>query len=113
MEQNIVPSLDGSGDCLLSTRLFTIDDYVMFCDEISEREIKQCYLELNSDTTLSSKKKRALEERIKYIMEKREGSKQYFYKIFDNPEMHEKAPVEMERRKKENMERLRLYGLNI
>ena len=85
----------------------------MFCDKISEREIKQCYLELNSDTSLSSKRRRVLEERIKYIMEKREGRKKYFYEIFDNPEMHERAPAEMERRKKENIERLRAYGLNI
>ena len=113
MEQNLVPSLGDSGDGLLSTRLFTIDDYVIFRDKITEREIKQCYLELNSNTSLSSKRRRALEERIKYIMEKREERKKYYYKIFDNPEMHERAPAEMEQRKKENIERLRVYGLNI
>ena len=33
--------------------------------------------------------------------------------IYENPELKEKAPVELERRKKENVDRLRAYGLNI
>lgn len=85
----------------------------MFCGRSCEREIERCRRELDSNFNLSPKRRASLEERIKYIMSRREEGKKKSYEFFANPELQEKAPVELERRKKENMERLRLYGLNI
>lgn len=113
MEHFIFPDLGDCGDGLFITRWFSADDYVMFCERRSEHEIEHCRHELNSNLNLSPKMKISLEERIKFIMDEREERQKKFYEIYDNPEMHEKAPAELERRKKANTEKLRGYGLNI
>lgn len=113
MEHFIFPDLGDCGDGLFITRWFSADDYVMFCERRSEHEIEHCRHELNSNLNLSPKMKISLEERIKFIMDEREERQKKFYEIYDNPEMHEKAPAELERRKKANTEKLRGYGLEI
>ena len=100
MRHWIYPTVGDSGESILCTRLFSADEYVMFCDRNCERELERCHREHN-------------EERIKYLAETREEEKKKFYKFFTNPELQEWAPAELERRKKENTEKLREYGLNI
>lgn len=113
MEHFICPTLGDSGEGLLCTKIFSADEFVMFCGRSCEREIERCRRELDSNFNLSPKRRASLEERIKYIMSRREEGKKKSYEFFANPELKEKAPVELERRKKENIERLRVYGLNI
>ena len=113
MEHFICPTLGDSGEGLLCTKIFSADEFVMFCGRSCEREIERCRRELDSNFNLSPKRRASLEERIKYIMSRREEGKKKSYEFFANPELKEKAPVELERRKKENVEKLRVYGLNI
>ncbi len=114
MKHYIYPTLDGSGESLLCTRLFSADEYVMFIDRFyCERELKELKWKINTETNLSSKMKDSIEARIKNIMEGREEGKKKDYEIFTNSELQEKAPAELERRKKENTELLRSYGLEI
>ena len=113
MEHFICPTLGDSGEGLLCTKIFSADEFVMFCGRSCEREIERCRRELDSNFNLSPKRRASLEERIKYIMSRREEGKKKSYEFFANPELKEKAPVELERRKKENVEKLRQYGLNI
>lgn len=113
MEHFICPTLGDSGEGLLCTKIFSADEFVMFCGRSCEREIERCRRELDSNFNLTPKRRASLEERIKYIMSRREEGKKKSYEFFANPELKEKAPVELERRKKENIERLRVYGLNI
>lgn len=113
MNHNLFLVLEGGGEGLLCTKLFSADEYVMFCGRSSEREITQCRYELDSNLNLSPKRRASLEERIEYIMSGREEGKKKSYEIFANPELQEKAPAELERRRKENTEKLRGYGLEI
>ena len=113
MEHFICPTLGDSGEGLLCTKIFSADEFVMFCGRSCDREIERCRRELDSNFNLSPKRRASLEERIKYIMSRREEGKKKSYEFFANPELKEKAPVELERRKKENVEKLRQYGLNI
>ena len=113
MGHYIYPTLGSSDESLLCTRLFSADEYVMFCDRSCEREIEQCRCELNSDLNLSSKRKMSLETRIKIVMEEREERKKKNHEIFTNPELQERAPAELERRKAVNTELLRSYGLEL
>lgn len=113
MNHNLFLVLEGGGEGLLCTKLFSADEYVMFCGRSCEREITQCRYELDSNLNLSPKRRASLEERIEYIMSRREEGKKKSYEIFANPELQEKAPAELERRRKENTEKLRAYGLEI
>lgn len=113
MNHFIYPFLSGGGEGLLCTRLFSAEEYVMFCDKSREREIERCRWELDSDPNLSPKRKQSLETRIKIVMEGREEGKKKDYQFFTNPELQEKAPAELERRKAANTEILRSYGLDI
>ena len=113
MEHFICPTLGDSGEGLLCTKLFSADEFVMFCGRSCEREIERCRRELDSNPNLNPKRKASLEERIEYIMSGREEGKKKSYEFIANPELQEKAPAELERRKKENVEKLRWYGLNI
>lgn len=113
MDHSIRPFLEGGGEGLLCTRLFSADEFVMFCGRSCEREITQCRYELDSNPNLSPKRRASLEERIEYVMSGREEGKKKCYEFFTNPELQEKAPEELERRKKENTEILRNYGLDI
>lgn len=106
-------SFFGGGEALLCTKLFSADEYVMFLDKISDREMEECRIKLNSKSNLSPKMKTALEGRIKCITEEREELRKKRYKIFTDPELQRKAPVELERRKGKNKEMLRSYGLDI
>lgn len=110
MEYFMYPSLEsGGGDELLCTRLFSADEYVAFTDMHYERELKILERKLADPT----ENKANIEIRINYVMGHREEEKKKFYRIFTDPELQEKAPAELERRKKENLEKLRGYGLNI
>lgn len=102
-----------TGEGLLCTKLFSADEYVMFLDRSREREINECRRELDSNPNLSLKRKNSLETRIKFISEAREENKKKDYEFFADPELQEKAPAELERRGKENTEKLREYGLEI
>ena len=98
---------------LLCEKLFSAEEYAAFCARKSEREIEECRMELESNQNLSVKRKEYLETRIRIITEGREERKKKHYEIFINPELQERALVELERLKKENTEKLRAYGLNI
>lgn len=113
MNHFIQPVLASSGETLLCTKLFSADEFAMFMDKSPEREINSCRRELDLNCNLSPKRKNSLEERINYIMKTREEGKKKAYDLFVNPELQEKAPAELERRKKENIEKLRGYGLDI
>ncbi|MCH5208267.1 MAG: hypothetical protein J1F04_05240 [Oscillospiraceae bacterium] len=113
MGHYIYPTLGSSDESLLCTRLFTADEYVMFCDRSREREIAQCRSELDSHSGLTPKRKMSLETRIKIVMEERDERKKKDYEIFTNPELQERAPAELERRKAANTELLRSYGLEL
>lgn len=113
MEHFICPTLGDSGEGLLCTKLFSADEFVMFCGRSCEREIERCRRELDSKPNLSPKRRASLEERIEYIMSGREEGKKKSYEIFANPVLQEKAPAELERRKLANTEILRSYGLDI
>ncbi len=106
-------SLHSNDESLLCTKLFSADEYVMFCNRRNERNIEQYRHELNSDSELSPKMRESYEGRIRCIMERREEDKKKYYGFFTNPEIQEGAPAELERRKRENTEKLRKYGLNI
>ena len=113
MNHHLFLTLEGGGEGLLCTKLFSADEYVMFCGRSCEREIERCRLELDSNPNSSPKRRASLEERIEYITSRREEAKRKDYEAFTDPELQEKAPAELERRKKENVEKLRGYGLNI
>ncbi len=109
MEYFMYPSLESGGDELLCTRLFSADEYVAFTDMHCERELKILERKLADPT----ENKANIEIRINYVMGHREEEKKKFYRIFTDPELQEKAPAELERRKKENTEKLRSYGLDL
>ncbi len=111
MNHRIYPSLGGGDEALLCTKLFSADEFVIFKDKYCERELEGLKRELSSNP--DSKRRATLERRIEYIMRGREEGKKQCYDFFINPELQEKAPAELERRKKENLEKLRGYGLNI
>lgn len=113
MNHHLFLTLEGGGEGLLCTKLFSADEYVMFCGRSCEREIERCRLELDSNPNSSPKRRASLEERIEYITSRREEAKRKDYEAFTDPELQEKAPAELERRKKENTEKLRAYGLEI
>lgn len=113
MNHFLLPFLGGNDEGLLCTKLFSADEFVMFMDKNSEREIEKCRRELDFNPDLSPKMRASYEARINYVTEKREEQKKKAYDLFINPELREKAPAELERRKKENIEKLREYGLNI
>ncbi len=109
----IRPFLGSGGEGLLSTRLFSADEYVMFCGRGREREIEQCRRKLECRSGLSSKETEALEARIRFLIERCEEGKKKSYEHFTNPEFQEQASAELERRKCRNIQKLREYGLNI
>lgn len=111
MNHRIYPSLGGGDEGLLCTKLFSADEFVIFKDKYCERELEGLKRELSSN--LDSKRRATLEGRIEYIMRGREEGKKQCYDFFINPELQEKAPAELERRKKENTEKLRSYGLDM
>ncbi len=111
MNHLIYPFLGGGDEGLLCTKLFSADEFVIFKDKYCERELEGLKRELSSNP--DSKRRATLEERIEYIMRGREEGKKQCYDFFINPELQEKAPAELERRKKENTEKLRSYGLDL
>lgn len=111
MNHRIYPSLGGGDEGLLCTKLFSADEFVIFKDKYCERELEGLKRELSSNP--DSKRRATLEGRIEYIMRGREEGKKQCYDFFINPELQEKAPAELERRKKENTEKLRSYGLDM
>ncbi len=111
MNHRIYPSLGGGDEGLLCTKLFSADEFVIFKDKYCERELEGLKRELSSNP--DSKRRATLEGRIEYIMRGREEGKKQCYDFFINPELQEKAPAELEQRKKENTEKLRSYGLDL
>ncbi|MDE7398095.1 MAG: hypothetical protein K2N06_01065 [Oscillospiraceae bacterium] len=111
MNHRIHPFLDGGGEGLLCTKLFSADEFVVFKDKYCERELEGLNRELSLNP--NPKRRASLETRIEYIMGEREESKKQCYNFFVNSELQEKAPAELERRKKENTEKLRGYGLEL
>lgn len=107
----LYPFLDGGDESLLCTKLFSADEYFLFVEKNSEREIEDLNrkLSLNPDP----QRRASLERRIKHVMDEREERKEKCYRLFTEPELQEKAPAELERRKKENTEKLRSYGLDM
>ena len=113
MGHSVFLPFGNTGEGLLCTKLFSANEYVMFKDRSREREIKECRRELDLNSNLSPKRQKSLEERINYIMARREEDKKKDYDVFTNPELQDKAPANLERRRKENIEKLRDYGLEI
>ncbi|MBE6900837.1 MAG: hypothetical protein E7478_00025 [Ruminococcaceae bacterium] len=111
MEHRLNPLLDGGGEGLLCTKLFSADEYVTFMDKYWERELEDIKRKLS--ITSDPKRIESFETRIKCIASEREECKEKCYRLFTEPELQEKAPAELARRKKENTEKLRSYGLDI
>lgn len=111
MNHRIYPFLGGGGEGLLCTKLFSADEFVVFKDKYCERELEGLNRELSLNP--NPKRRASLETRIEYIMGEREEGKKQCYDFFIDSELQEKAPAELERRKKENTEKLRGYGLEL
>lgn len=110
MERYMIPSLEkGVGEDLLCTKIFSADEYVAFMDMSYERELKT----LERMITDPTNDKKNIEGRINYVMGCREEDKKKYYEVFTNSELQEKAPAELERRKRVNKEILRNYGIEL
>ena len=106
------PALDSSGEDLLFTKLFSADEYVMFWNEQYKRQEKAHIIDLRKSNS-SPNIEEVIEKMIKDNVDGREKAKERNYELFTDPKLQEKAPAELERRKKENIEKLRGYGLDI
>lgn len=100
-------SLDYKGEGLFLLKLFSS------AEELYQFKESEALRELKEREFICNKAGGDFSAEIKIFDERREERRKYWFDMFNDPKLQSKFPEELERRRKENTEKLKGYGLNI